>query len=268
MAARRPRLSRRRTVAGVLAVAAVATATVVAVGDSDDGSAASRPAPVVLAAASLTDVLPAIDRNARYSFAGSNALAAQVERGAPADVIASADAAITGRLYERGLVEKPVAFARNRLVVVVPRTNPGHVRSIADLARPGVSVDVADPAVPVGAYTLRALRTLHLATTVGANVVSRERDVRAVVAKIVLGQADAGVVYATDAKGVGSLVRVIPIPARAQPDAVYTAAVVTSARNADEARAYVRGLAGAKVRRTLARFGFLPAPAAAAATYT
>jgi molybdate transport system substrate-binding protein len=249
--------STRRVVAllAVLAFAGAAIATAFATRGS--AGAEPRPAPVVLAASSLTDVLPAIDGRARYSFAGSNTLASQVERGAPADVIVSADAAITGRLYRDGLVEQPVAFARNYLVVIVPRSNPGHVRSVADLARRGTSVDVADLAVPVGAYTLRALHRLHLAARVEPNVVSRETDVRTVLSKIVIGQADAGVVYATDARSVGVLVKAIPVPARAQPNAIYTAAVVVAGPHRSEARAYVRSLATPHAQRELRAAGFL-----------
>jgi molybdate transport system substrate-binding protein len=250
-----PSTGRLVALLAVLALAGAAIAAALATrGPAGPGA---PPAPVVLAASSLTDVLPAIDGRARYSFAGSNTLARQVERGAAADVIVSADAAITGRLFRHGLVERPVAFARNRLVVIVPRSNPAHVRSVADLARRGTSVDVADPAVPVGAYTLRALHRLHLAARVELNVVSRETDVRAVLSKIVIGQADAGVVYATDARSVGVLVRAIPVPARAQPSAVYTAAVVVAGPHRDEARAYVRSLAMPHAQRELRTAGFL-----------
>jgi len=252
-------MTRRRVMLALLVVAAVAAVTGL-LATRPDGRAATPPAPVVFAAASLSAVLPAIEPGARYSFGGSNAVSAQVEHGAPADVIASADPAITARLHARGLVEKPVAFARNRLVVIVPRSNPARVRSVRDLARRGVAVDLAAPAVPAGGYALRALGKLGLAQRVLANVVGREPDVGTVVAKVVVGQADAGIVYATDARSVGPLVRTIPIPARAQPNAVYTAAVVTSARHPEEARALVRALAGADARRALVHFGFLPLP--------
>src|SRR3954451_3033104 len=163
---------RRVTVLALVVVVAVAAAVTAFVAARPDGPAAGRPVPLVLAAASLSEVLPAIEPYARYSFSGSNAVAAQVERGAPPDVVASPDPTITARLYARGLVEKPVAFARNRLVVIVPRANPAHVRTVADLARGGVAVDLAQPTVPAGGYALRALRKLALAARVLPNVIS------------------------------------------------------------------------------------------------
>jgi molybdate transport system substrate-binding protein len=221
--------------------------------------AARAPQPLtIFAAASLTDVLPAIAPADDYAFAGSNALAAQIAEGAPADVFAAANTAIPERLYARRLVEKPVVFTRNALVVVVPRANPARIASVDDLARRGVSVVVAAPSVPVGGYTQTVLRRLGLAARVDANVVSRELDVRSVLAKVTLGQADAGFVYATDARTERGKVRVVRIPASAQPSVAYAVAVVSASRHKAAARAFVARLLGKAGQATLARFGFLP----------
>jgi molybdate transport system substrate-binding protein len=212
----------------------------------------------VLAASSLTDVLPAIAPDEAYSFGGSNALATQLANGAPADVFASANASIPAQLHARGLVDQPVRFARNSLVVIVPRRNPAHVRSVADLARRGVTVVIAQQGVPVGDYTLEALRRLGLAAQVLRNVASRETDVRAVLSKVVVGQADAGVVYATDAREAGDGVEVVPIPKRAQPETAYAVAVVSASPHRAEARAFVRRLLDGKGRAKLTEYGFTP----------
>lgn len=211
----------------------------------------------VYAAASLTDVLPRIDASARYSFGGSSALAAQIRLGAPADVFAAADLRLPRQLHAAGLCSAPVTVARNALVVVVPRSNPAHVRSIAGLARRGVRVVVAAPGVPAGDYAADVLRRLHLTAAVGRNVVSREADVRGVLAKVALGEADAGLVYATDAKSAGSRVRTVHLPARAQPTVRYGACVVTSSGRAAAAHAFLRRLLAAPAQRRLRAAGFL-----------
>ena len=212
----------------------------------------------VFAAASLTDALPKLAPGNLFSFGGSDALATQIEQGAPADVFASANTALPAKLHARGLVERPVSFTRNALVVVVPASNPAHVTSVRDLARHGVSVDVASASVPVGGYTQKVLSRLGLAKAVNANVVSRETDVRSVLAKVALGQADAGFVYATDARAVGEKVHAIRIPASAQPDVTYSVAVVSRSPHQRAARAFVARLRSAAGQALLARYGFLP----------
>ena len=162
----------------------------------------------VYAAASLTDVFPKIDPTAKYSFAGSNTLAAQITQGAPADVFASANMTIPNQLNAKNLVSKPVVFTRNTLVVVVPTSNPANIKTVYDLRKPGTKLVVAGPAVPVGAYTIQILRNMGLSSVL-QNVVSRETDVREVLAKVALGEADAGFVYSTDARTVPGKVKVI-----------------------------------------------------------
>ena len=211
----------------------------------------------VFAAASLTNSFPQIDGAARYQFGGSNTLAAQIALGAPADGFASADTALAWQLYRKHLVTKPVVFTRNSLVLVVPRANRAHVRSVYDLRRPRVRLVVAAPAVPAGAYARQVLKRLKL---MGAleNVVSEEPDVRGVLAKVALGDADAGFVYATDARTVRGKVRTIPLPRRAKPAVEYAAAVVTRSRHRAAAQAWVNRLLGKRAQARLRAAGFLP----------
>jgi molybdate transport system substrate-binding protein len=211
----------------------------------------------VFAAASLTNVFPQIDGAARYQFGGSNTLAAQITQGAPADVFASANTTLAWQLYAKHLVTKPVVFTRNNLVLIVPRSNPARIRSVTDLRKPDVKLVVAAPAVPAGSYTLQVLKSLKL-TDVLDNVVSRESDVRGVLAKVALGEADAGFVYATDARTVANRVRTVPIPGWAKPTVAYAVAVVTSSKNRLAAQAWVKALLSKRAQAKLLRAGFLP----------
>jgi molybdate transport system substrate-binding protein len=213
--------------------------------------------PIVFAAASLTEALPALG-GARFSFAGSGALAEQIRRGAPADVFASASPRETGELYREGLVERPVALAYNRLAVIVSRANPAGIASVADLARPGVRLSVAGPDVPVGAYAVEALAALGLRRALG-NVVSREPDVKDVVGKVALGEADAGIVYATDARAAETRLSTVPVPSRAQPRVRLEIAVVRGGHDRPGARRFVARATGPEGRAALAAAGFLPA---------
>jgi molybdate transport system substrate-binding protein len=222
-----------------------------------DGSRSSKTTLTVYAAASLTDAFPRIVPSARYSFAGSNTLAAQIRQGAPADVFASANMALPQQLHRDRLCSKPVAFTRNTLVVIVPTANPAMIHSVYDLSRRGVKLVIAAPGVPVGSYTIKVLKKMKL-TRVLARVVSRESDVREVLAKVALGEADAGFVYSTDARTVSSKVRVLRIPARAQPDVQYGICVVSDSGHKAAASAFVKRVLGTAGQRILLRYGFLP----------
>jgi molybdate transport system substrate-binding protein len=211
----------------------------------------------VFAAASLTNVFPQIAPHDSYSFAGSNALAAQIEQGAPADVFASANTALPQKLYAEGLVEQPVVFTRNALTLIVPRSNPAGIHSVYDLRKPGVKLDVAAAGVPVGDYTRVVLHNLGLDDVV-ANAVSQETDVREVLAKVALGEADAGFVYTTDARTVRSKVATIGIRWSAQPIVQYAVAVVKSSPHLAAARAFVASLLARPAQRKLIAAGFLP----------
>jgi len=216
----------------------------------------------IFAAASLTDVMPAVEKDNTYSFAGSNALATQIRNGAPADVFLSANTEIPALLHQQGFVDAPVNFTRNTLAVVVPKSNPAGIKTIFDLGKPGVKVVMAAPSVPVGGYTLQVLRQMNLSSKVLPNTVSQETDVRSVLSKIALGQGDAGFVYSTDAATVAGDVLVIKVPAWAQPKVLYAMAVVSRSGNKPAARAFVAKVLGKQGQATFQRFGFLALPGA------
>jgi len=203
----------------------------------------------VFAAASLTDVLPKIDDAARYSFGGSDDLAAQIREGAPADVYASASPKYPAELHAAGLAGAPRAFATNRLVAIVRR---GYTGDLWSLTQPGVKVVLAAEGVPAGDYARQALQSLGADAALD-NVVSEEDDVKGVLTKVALGEADAGFVYATDVEPVASKVRVLEIPASAQPRIEYSVAVVHESEQADD---FVRRLLGPHGRAALREAGF------------
>jgi molybdate transport system substrate-binding protein len=213
----------------------------------------------VYAASSLTDVYPQIDSGPKYSFGASSTLAAQITQGAPADVFASANTTIPDQLFAKGLVLKPVVFTRNRLVLVVPTANPAGIHSVYDLRKPRIKLVIAASKVPVGSYTLKVLKRLGL-TRALANVVSRESDVRGVLAKVALGEADAGFVYSTDAKTVPGKVKLITIPAKAQPNVTYALAVVASSGSKAAAQAFINEVRSEAGQKKLLAAGFLALP--------
>ena len=206
----------------------------------------------MLAAASLTDVLPEVDPRPEYSFGGSSELATQIREGAPADVYVSADPRLARTLAGEGLTSEVADFGANRLVIVVPAGNPASIREAADLTRSSVLLVIAQEGVPVGDYARESLRRLGLEAALD-QVVSEDRDARAVVGKLALGEADAGIAYATDVEAVGSGVRAIEIPAAAQPRIGYAVAIV---RDGAAARAFVARLLGAPGREALRQAGF------------
>ena len=216
----------------------------------------------VFAAASLTAVFPKIDSGQRYSFAGSDQLALQIRQGAPADVFASASPKYTELAYRDGFVQKPVVFATNTLIVLVPKSNPAGIKSVYDLRRPGVKLVIGDKSVPIGSYTRQILDTLGITNDVMENVVSQETDVKGIATKVALGEADAGFVYRTDARSVGGHTRTIALPAWAQPPIRYEIAVVKASGHPAAARAYVKKVTSKRGRKLLAAAGFgLPRPA-------
>lgn len=210
----------------------------------------------VYAAASLTEVFPKLDASPRYSFAGSDQLALQIRQGAPADVYAAASPKYTQLLYHDGLVRKPITFATNKLIVMVPKSNPGRIDSVYDLRRQGVKVVIGDRGVPIGAYTRQLLDALGITDAVMRNVVSQETDVKGIVSKVALGEADAGFVYVTDARPVASKVRKVLLPGWAQPLIRYEIAVVSSTPRTVGARAFIRKVTSKRGRLLLKRAGF------------
>lgn len=209
----------------------------------------------IFAAASLTNVFPQIAPNELYSFGGSNTLSAQIQQGAPADLFASANTKLPQALYDAGLVEKPVVFTRNELIVIVPKSNPAHIRTVYDLEKPGVKLDIAAAGVPVGDYTRTVLHNLGLDSAL-SNVVSQETDVREVLAKVALGEADAGFVYTTDARTVKGKVATIGIRWSAQPIVQYAVAVVRSSTHLQAARQFVKYLLTKPAQKKLLAAGF------------
>jgi molybdate transport system substrate-binding protein len=210
----------------------------------------------VYAAASLTDVLPKLSPSSRFQFAGSNQLALQIARGAPADVFASASPVYTQQLFQDGRVEKPRTFATNSLVLAVPRSNPARITSVFDLAkRPKLKLVVAGEKVPIGLYTRQVLKRLALLRVL-RKAVSQEPDVKGIVGKLALGEADAGFVYATDVRAASSRVRAIPLPQRSQPSVRYEVAVVNGAGNRESALEFVADLLSTDGRRELRKAGF------------
>lgn len=221
----------------------------------------------VFAAASLTDAFKALAAEggtaARFSFGASSTLRTQVQQGAPADVIALADRETMRPLVEAGLVETPRVFARNRLALVVPSANPARLRGPADLARPGLRLVTTAITVPIGRYTAEALARLarlpgyppEYVRRVEANIASRETNVRAALARVTLGEADAAIVYESDAR-VTRGVRRLPFPAAANVTAEYPAAVVRSTRRSKAARAFLALLLSPRGQSVLRRYGF------------
>ena len=174
-------------------------------------------------------------------------------------MFASANTTIPDQLLAKGLVQKPRVFTRNRLVLIVPKSNPAGIHSLYDLRRPGIKLVIAAPAVPVGSYTRQVLKQMGL-TGVLSNVVSQESDVRSVLSKVALGEADAGFVYSTDAKTVPGKVTVIKVPAWAQPKVAYALAVVASSGSKTKAQQFVKEVLSKAGQKKLLAAGFLPLP--------
>jgi molybdate transport system substrate-binding protein len=237
--------------AAVLAVVVVALVVVARPAQPDD-------APTVFAAASLRNALRAVDGGVRYSFAGSGVLQHQIERGAPADVFASASPKEAQALYRTGHCGRPQTFATNRLVLIVPREGAAvAVHGVQSLRAGGLRLAVGAAGVPIGAYTRALLQRLGLTGVLASNTVSAEPDVSSVAAKVALGSADAGFVYHTDALATRGRTREIALPATAQPSVEYQlCAVRRDGADGAGARDYIARITGAGGRAVLARAGF------------
>ncbi len=240
-------------------------------------ASAATGAITVFAAASLSDAFTELGQklerrtppiHATFNFGGSQQLAAQIEQGATADVFASADPRSMTYLHERGLLAEPARdFARNRLVVIIPRANPGQIAALEDLARPGLKLVIGAAAVPVGRYSREVLGKLSGAANFGSdyaervlrNVVSQEENVKGVVAKVQLGEADAGIVYRSDVTPtVAERVRVLEIPDAYNVIATYPIAILKGAANLAAARAVVELLLSREGQRLLSAHRLLP----------
>jgi molybdate transport system substrate-binding protein len=245
-----------------LVTAAVVAAAVVA-GCGSSG----EPTLKVSGAASLKKALTAYggqfdEAKAAFSFAGSDQLAAQIEQGAPVDVYAAANTKLPDELYSKGLIEKPVVFATNTLVVAVP-AGGSKITSLDDLGKEGVKIAAGAASVPVGSYTQKVLGQLPDAErkAITGNIVSSEPDVASVVGKVAEGAADAGFVYITDVKATGGKLKAIQIPPSLNPTAAYGVAVVKKTKHAKQARDFVNGLVNGAGQDQLRQAGFGAAPA-------
>lgn len=228
--------------------------------DDDDGSGEL----VVSGAASLetafTDYVDAAGINAKQQFAGSDELAAQIRQGVTPDVYAAADTTLPDELLAEGLVEEPVVFATNSLVLAVPAGSG--ITSIDDLTRPGTTIAIGDPEVPVGSYTHEVLDRLppDQSEAILANVRSEEPDVSSIVGKLTQGAVDAGFVYLTDVTTTDGALEAIELPAELQPDVAYAAAVVVGAENPDGAQEFIDGLLDGDGATALEEASFKPPP--------
>jgi molybdate transport system substrate-binding protein len=246
------------------------------VAPSTGPSAAAPTSLTILAAASLKKAFAEVSTaytaaapgtTLTLSFDASSTLETQIEQGAPADVFASADTKNPQKLIDGGFSAGPITkFAGNLLTVIVPTANPAGIASPLDLAKGGVKVVAAGDAVPITKYADQLLDNLakqagypaDFATKVKANIVSKEDNVAAVVAKIELGEGDGAIVYVTDARA-STKVKPIPItPDTANVPAAYGAVLVKASNNAAAAAAFLAWLAGPDGQAILARYGFLP----------
>ena len=243
----------RARIALILAVG-LGLATVVAL---FAGRWEATPPLTAFAAASLKAPLTSFDADASYSYAGSNKPEMQIESGAPADLFLSASPREPRALWRAGRCTEPVTFATNRIVLLVPQGNPEAIRSAGDLLAGGRRIAIGTTGVPVGDYARQLLARMELSSVLTANSVSRESDAGGVVAKVALGSADAGFVYASDAKAVAGRTDAVPLPGWAQPSIRYQGCVVKRP-GGDEAgaTAYLERLAGAEGRDVLGRYGF------------
>ena len=245
-----------------------------------------RPAPVafppeggnltVFAAASLTDAFEAIaadleaanaNLSITYNFGGSQALVTQLREGAQADLFASANTAQMDAAAEAGLIAgEPVAFVRNRLSIITPADNPAGIEGAADLAAEGLRLILAQPEVPAGRYARDSVCRMAedpgtygeaFRDRVAGNIVSEEEDIRDVLAKVALGEADAGIVYVSDGVAAGDAVHMIDIPNAVNVVATYPVAVLSEGDEALGA-AFIAYLLSAEGQETLERYGFEP----------
>jgi molybdate transport system substrate-binding protein len=243
---------------------------------SSTGAAALQEDITVFAASSLTDAFNEIGKaftaanpkaSVAFNFASSSTLATQINEGGPADVFASADSATMKTVTDKGNASDLRTFATNLPVVVVPKSG-SPVAAFADLAKPGIKLVLAAPEVPIGNYARTVLANASAASggisadfskKVIANLKSNESNVKAVLAKIQTGEADAGIVYGTDAAAVSNDVKTIVIPQQYNVIATYPIATVTATKQLDVATAFVQFVLGSAGQGILAKWGFMSA---------
>lgn len=240
-----------------------------ACGSTSSASAGPSPTPLngnisVLAAASLAASFNALGTSfqtanpgvtVKFDYAGTPTLVTQIEQGAPADVFASADTTNMDKLKADGFTTgASQVFAHNQLEIVVAPGNPKSINGLADLAKSGVIYISEGPTVPAGKYALQALAKAGVTVTPK----SLETDVKSVVGKIELGEADAGIVYTTDVTAAGSKVTGVPIPDADNVIATYPIVTVKGTKNSGLANAFVAYVLSPAGQATLQSFGFLP----------
>ena len=247
-------------------LAAAALAALVAGCGGDDSRPGDRPRLTVSAATSLTTAFESYGprfapASVRFNFAGSDELAAQIRQGVKPDLYAAANTKLPDQLFEEGLVEKPVRFAGNRLVIAVPAGSQ-KISGLPDLGLGGVQLAIGAEGVPAGDYAREVVGRLPPARrrAVLANVRSEEPDVGGVVGKLTQGAADAGFLYVTDVRAAEGQVRKIELPRGLQPSVEYGVAVVQGAKEAPAAREFVEDLLDGLGRRAMHDAGFEPPP--------
>ena len=258
---------KRRTALGV-AVLMFAAAACASSGGSGASGGEQHHEITVFAASSLTAAFTQIGKDfeaanpgvtVTFNFGPSDGLAGQIESEGVADVFASASATWMDDLASATGVTQRTDFAQNKLVIITPPDDPAGIGSIQNLAGPGVQLVLAAVGVPVGDYARQVLRNAGIAKAAAANVVSNEQDDASVVVKIASGEADAGIVYASDmTETVAPTVHAIEIPSDVNVIATYPIAVVDGSNSTDLARAFVRYVSGPDGQATLRAFGFLP----------
>jgi molybdate transport system substrate-binding protein len=255
---------------------APSTAPSVAASTASSGAPSAAAADLTIyGAASLSGALAQVKTTYEAAYPGttltistdaSSALETKIEQGAPVDVFLSADTANPQKVVDKALAAGPaVDFADNKLTVIVPTSNPAGIKTPADLARPGVKIIAAGDAVPITKYATQLVDNLakepgyppNFAAAYKANIVSKEDNVKAVVAKLELGEGDAGIAYVTDAKA-STKVATVDIPDSANVIATYAGVVIKASRDADAANAFLTWFAGPDGQAILSGFGFLP----------
>jgi len=260
-------VTRRWLVAALLAVLAVTAGCGGSSGSGSSGSSGSGGGTLtVFAASSLTDAFTTLGKTfaqqhpgwtVRFEFLGSDQLAAQIEQGDPADVFAAASTTYPEQLQGQKLLGPTRNFATNTLVLAVPPDNPANITSVHNLGN--AKLIVGDPAVPIGAYTLKVLGNLGI-DPAHLNIVSKEQKTTDIVSKLELGEGDAGFIYTSDAKSAGDKLKSIELPANAQATATYPIGVVTGSKNAKAAQQWIDLVLSTEGQQVLTGDGFGPAP--------
>ncbi|MEH1056683.1 molybdate ABC transporter substrate-binding protein [Micromonospora sp. CPCC 206171] len=256
-------MTRIRTALAVLPV--VAALGLAGCGDADDGDPSGVAGTVtVFAAASLTGSFTTLGRQfedahpgvrVTFNFAGSSALATQITQGAPADVFASAAPRNMATVTDAGAADgSPTVFARNQLVIAVPKGNPAGVAGLADLTRPGVKVALCAEQVPCGAAATRVLGAAGVKLT----PVTLEQDVKGALSKVTLGEVDAALVYRTDVRSAAAKADGVEFPESADAVNDYPVVVLKDAPNPTAARAFVAHVRSDQGRAVLTDAGFQP----------